>query len=192
MEADPRFDAELAADGVGPDPLGLFKKVVVADDLAADRGPGSTPGRGWHGFDAWMAVSPSPSRSSSTSRATPTSAAARRSCSGSPCRRTSPRRTWRATCADLLAALAHSLSSLAARLPVHPAGRLTGQAARTYRNLLLTMALGASGTARPGTSVVWGAFQGAGPAGAALAVGERSPAPARDPFAVCVPGRLAR
>ena len=62
--------------------------------------------------------------------------------------------------ARLLAALAHFAIELAARLPVHSAGRIRGGTARTYINLMITMLLGGLWHGAAWTFVMWGALQG--------------------------------
>ena len=53
-----------------------------------------------------------------------------------------------------------TLSPLAPRLPLHPARRQSRRAARTYRNLMLTMLLGGLWHGAGWTFVAWGAIHG--------------------------------
>ena len=69
----------------------------------------------------------------------------------------------RSIASGLLAALAHDAVALAARLPLHPAGRQPRvEGCSTYRNLLLTMLIGGLWHGAAWTFVVWGGIHGAG------------------------------
>ena len=126
---DPR--AVLAGPGLFLIAGGLIKKTVVADELGAPhRGPGvQRSRRALRGRDRCWRSTASPARSTATSPATRTWRSGSRCCSGSGCRRTSTARTWPQP-ARVLAPLAHDAVALAARLPLHPAGRQPGRAAR--------------------------------------------------------------
>ena len=104
---------------------GVFKKVVLSDLLSSrDRRPRVRSAQAaLRAGDAAGRSTPTPCRSTATSAATPTSPSASPCCSASASRRTSTRPYTAASLQRLLAALAHDALAVAARLPVHPAGR---------------------------------------------------------------------
>jgi alginate O-acetyltransferase complex protein AlgI len=162
MAAYPRFDAALAADGLGLILRGLFKKVVLADNLARVANLGFDHPAGLSSGDAWIAVYAFAfqiffdfSGYTDIGRG-----------SAQLFGFTVPENFAAPYLARNLAVFWRrwhiSLSSWLRDYLFIPLGGSRGGRGVTYRNLFLTMALGGLWHGAAWHFVAWGAFQGAG------------------------------
>ena len=164
IDGPPRSD--YMARGIGLFTLGLIKKVVIADSIAAYLDPLIAQHQAFSTYAAWdgrarLRVQIYFDFSGYSDMAIGLGAAARLQLPDQLRLAVPGRRDH-----GLLAALAHQPVELAARLPLHPARRQPARR-RTYRNLLLDDADRRAVARRHWTFVVWGAYHGL------LLVGER-------------------
>jgi len=184
----PRFDPAMAADGLGLILRGLFKKVVLADNLARVANLGFDHPAGLGSVDAWIAVYAFAfqiffdfSGYTDIGRG-----------SAQLFGFTVPENFAAPYLARNLAIFWRrwhiSLSSWLRDYLFIPLGGSRAGRGVTYRNLFLTMALGGLWHGAAWHFVVWGAFQGVGLV-ALRAVGEDRRLSAGVPFAVRAPDR---